>query len=68
MGWGTEVLEEIQEVSIDFCIGYKTIVNELMPNVQVVANIFHVMAIVNHELDRQIKSKRSGGYQGDPKK
>ena len=30
--WGTEVLEEIKEVSIDLWKGYKTIVNELMPN------------------------------------
>ncbi|MEH1823297.1 MAG: transposase family protein [Nostoc sp.] len=25
IGWGTEVLEQIEEVSIDFCIGYKNL-------------------------------------------
>jgi len=30
-----------------------------MPNAQVVADIFHVMAIINQELDRQRKAKTS---------
>lgn len=30
--WGEEVLEQIEEVSIDLWIGYKNLVKELMPN------------------------------------
>lgn len=33
--WGSEVLEKIEEVSIDLWKGYKTLVKKLMPNVQV---------------------------------
>jgi len=35
--WGSEVLEQIEEVSIDLWQGYKTLVTELMPNAQVVS-------------------------------
>jgi transposase len=47
--------EKIEEVSIDLWKGYKTIVKKLMPNVQVVADRFHVMVQVNKELDTQRK-------------
>ena len=53
--WGSEVLEQIEEVSIDLWKGYKTLVKKLMPNVQVVADRFHVMVQVNQELDTQRK-------------
>ena len=49
--WGTEVLEQIEEVSIDMWMGYKSLVLELMPNAQAVADRFHVMVQVNQELD-----------------
>jgi transposase len=55
--WGTELLEQIEEVSIDLWKGYKNLVVELMPNAQVVADRFHVMAQVNQELDRQRKQE-----------
>ena len=54
--WGTEVLEQIEEVSIDLWSAYKNLVEELMPNVQVVADRFHVMKMVNDELDKERKS------------
>jgi len=57
-GWGTEVLEGIEEVSIDLWKGYKNLVIELMPNVQVVADRFHVMAQINKELDSQRKREK----------
>jgi transposase len=57
-GWGTEVLEGIEEVSIDLWKGYKNLVIELMPNVQVVADKFHVMAQINKELDSQRKREK----------
>jgi len=57
-GWGTEILEGIEEVSIDLWKGYKNLVIELMPNVQVVADRFHVMAQINKELDSQRKREK----------
>ncbi|WP_242022207.1 ISL3 family transposase [Microcoleus sp. FACHB-831] len=57
-GWGTEVLESIEEVSIDLWKGYKNLVIELMPNAQVVADRFHVMAQINKELDSQRKKEK----------
>lgn len=51
--WGPEVLEQIKEVSIDLWKPYKSLVEELMPSAQVVADRFHVMKQVNNELDTQ---------------
>ena len=58
MGWGKEVLEKIDEVSIDLWKGYKNLVLKLMPNAQVVADRFHVMVQINQELDKQRKQER----------
>jgi len=41
--WGSEVLEGIEEVSIDLWQGYKSLAKEMMPNAQIVADRFHVM-------------------------
>ncbi len=57
-GWGTEVLESIEEVSIDLWKGYKNLVTKLMPKAQVVADRFHVMAQINKELDIQRKQEK----------
>ena len=56
--WGEEVLSEIKEVSIDLWKSYKNVVENLMPQAEVVADRFHVMKQVNDELDaarRKIK-------------
>ncbi|GCL36864.1 transposase IS204/IS1001/IS1096/IS1165 family protein [Sphaerospermopsis reniformis] len=37
MEWGSQVLEQIEEVSIDLWQGYKNLVTEMMPNAQVVS-------------------------------
>ncbi len=67
--WGWEILEQIEEVSIDLWKAYKTLVEELMPNAQVVADRFHVMKQVNDELDRQRKQeKRQAQKQKDRSK
>lgn len=58
IGWGFEVLRQIEEVSIDLWQGYKNLVIELMPNTQVVADRFHVMTQINKELDAQRKRER----------
>jgi len=57
-GWGKEVLESIEEVSIDLWKGYKNLVIKLMPKAQVVADRFHVMAQINKELDIQRKREK----------
>ena len=57
-GWGAEVLEGIEEVSIDLWKGYKSLAMEMMPNAQVVADRFHVMAQINQELDRERKKEK----------
>ena len=56
--WGEELLNKIEEVSIDLWRGYQTIVEELMPNAEVVADRFHVMKQINEELDGQRKKER----------
>ena len=55
MGWGTQVLEQIEEVSIDLWQGYKNLVTKIMPNAQVVADRFHVMVrrILGSEIIKQ---------------
>jgi transposase len=49
--WGTQVLEQIKEVSIDLWLPYKKLIEELMPNADITADRFHVMKQVNSELD-----------------
>jgi len=67
ISWGTEVLEQIEEVSIDLWSGYKTLVMELIPNVQVVADRFHVAVQVNKELDTQRKREKTQATNLDKK-
>jgi transposase len=53
--WGYEILDEIEEVSIDLWKGYKSLVEEIIPKAQVVADRFHVMIQINKELDTERK-------------
>ena len=57
--WGDEILHQIREVSIDLWKPYKSLVKELMPSAQVVADRFHVMKLVNEELDAHRKAVRA---------
>lgn len=50
-GWGTQVLEQINEVSIDMSGNYKGLVTELLPNAVITVDRFPVMKVVNEELD-----------------
>ena len=59
--WGSEVLEQIEEVSIDLWKPYKSLVERLMPSAQVVADRFHVMKQINNELDAERKKQRRQG-------
>lgn len=58
-GLGCDILNQIEEVSIDLWKPYKTVAEELMPKAQVIADRFHVMTQINKELDaRRKKEKR----------
>jgi transposase len=57
-GWGEEVLNQIIEVSIDLSGNYKGLVRKILPNAAVVADRFHVMKIVNQDLDMARKTLR----------
>ena len=50
--WGAEVLNNIEEVSIDLSGSYRGLVHRLMPDADIVADRFHVMKLVNQELNR----------------
>ena len=50
-GWGAEVLRQIVEVSIDLSGNSKGLVNKVLPNADIVADRFHVMKLVNQELN-----------------
>lgn len=43
--WGKEVLEQIEEVSIDMTGNYKNLVEKICPNVLVTVDRFHVTLI-----------------------
>ncbi len=55
---GSNILNQIEEVSIDLWKPYKTVVEELIPHAQVVADRFHVMSQINKELDNRRKLEK----------
>ncbi len=57
---GSEVLSQIEEVSIDLWIPYKSVIEEMIPNAQIVADRFHVMKQINEELDQKRKTEKRG--------
>jgi transposase len=57
-GLGCSILNQIEEVSIDLWKPYKTVIEELIPNAQVVADRFHVMTQINKELDDKRKKEK----------
>ncbi|MBF2034715.1 MAG: transposase [Leptolyngbyaceae cyanobacterium T60_A2020_046] len=50
--WGTEVLSNVVEVSMDFSGNYRGLVRRLMPQADIVADRCHVMSLVNQELNQ----------------
>lgn len=50
--FGVEVLAQIEEVSIDLSGNYRGLVKRLLPNAAIVADRFHVMKIINTELNQ----------------
>lgn len=67
VSWGVEVLNQIEEVSIDLWSPYKNLVEELMPNANVTADRFHVMKQVNDELDTMRKAEKKAAMSLDNK-
>ena len=65
--WGSQVLEQIVEVSMDLWSPYKSLVEELMPNANITADRFHVMKQVNDELDAMRKSEKRAATSLDNK-
>jgi transposase len=49
---GEEVLSQIEEVSIDMSGSYRGLIKKVLPNADIVADRFHVMKLVNDELNR----------------
>jgi transposase len=56
--WGAEVLNGIAGVSMDLWKPYQRLVEEMMPNATVVADRFHVIKILNDELDEQRRAEK----------
>ncbi len=50
--WGEEVLEQIEEVSIDLTGNYKNLVDKICPNAVVTVDRFHVTKIIHSELNQ----------------
>lgn len=68
-GWGDEVLEQIVEVSIDMSGNYKGLVQKLLANADITVDRFHVMKIVNEELNAaRIKVKLAAAQLEDETK
>jgi transposase len=53
-GWGLQVLNQIVEVSIDMSGNYRSLVGKLLPDATIIADRFHVMKLVNDELNSAI--------------
>jgi transposase len=50
--WGDDILANIEEVSMDLSGNYRGLVRRLMPQAEIVADRFHVMSLVNQELNQ----------------
>ena len=50
--WGSEILSEIIEVSIDLSGNYRGLVQKMLPQASIVADRFHVTKIVNEDVNQ----------------
>ena len=57
-GWGDKVLRQIEEVSIDLSGNYRGLVKKCIPNATIVADRFHVMKVINDELNQARNSAK----------
>ncbi len=53
-----EVREQVEEVSVDMWGGFPKIIKQVFPNAQVIIDRFHVMKVVNKDLN---KLRRAAG-------
>lgn len=65
VSWGVDVLNQIEEVSIDLWSPYKKLVEELMPNANITADRFHVMKQITDELDTLRKNEKKAAMSLD---
>lgn len=56
--WGSEVLNQIAEVSIDMSGNYRNLVRKVLPDATIVADRFHVMKLVGDELNKAILNEK----------
>ena len=68
--WGDEILSQIKEVSIDLSGSYRGLIKKVLPNADIVADRFHVMKLVNAELNRarNAEKKAVNSLKDDSKK
>ena len=57
--WGDKVLGQIKEVSIDLSGNYRGLVKKVLPQANIVADRFHVMKLVNQELNRARNAEKT---------
>ncbi|MDJ0734619.1 MAG: transposase [Nostocaceae cyanobacterium] len=56
--WGEEILEQIEEVSIDMNGNYKNLVDKICPNALVTVDRFHVIKVIHSELNQAIIAEK----------
>lgn len=57
--WGSSVLKQIEEVSIDLSGSYRGLIEKVLPDANIIADRFHVMKIVGDEFNSAIiKAKK----------
>lgn len=68
--WGQEILSQIKEVSIDLSGSYRGLIKKVLPNADIVADRFHIMKLVNDELNRarNAEKRRISALKDTPKK
>ena len=49
--WGTQVLSQVEEVSIDLSRNYRGLIQKVMPNAVIVGDRFHVIQLISKELN-----------------
>jgi transposase len=60
LSWGIEVLEQIEEVSMDLAKIYKSIAEKLCPNAIITVDRFHVSKLLHEELNQgRIEQKKT---------
>ena len=60
LSWGIEVLEQIEEVSMDLAKIYKSIAEKLCPNAVITVDRFHVSKLLHEELNQgRIEQKKT---------